>query len=81
MKTQDVGKWANPAVEQHQKSKHSLLIRYIDCYATNPLTAYDLRMAGLDNIGPLRFFHSEIYKLAEPDALRIEDLLRGKSRP
>ena len=81
LKRQDVGKWANPAVEQHQKSKHSLLIRYIDCYAINPLTVDDLVMAGLPNIGPLRFFRSEIYKLAEPDALKIENLLRGKSRP
>ena len=81
MKGHDVGKWTSHDEEQHQKSKHSLLIQYTDCFTTNPLTAYDLRMAGLDNIGPLRFFHSEIYKLAEPDALRIEDLLRGKSRP
>ena len=81
VKRQDVGKWTNHDVEQHQKSKHSLLIKYIDCYAINPLTVDDLRMAGLPNLGPLRFFHSEIYKLAEPDALKIEALLRGKSGP
>ena len=79
LKRQDVGKWRNPDVERHQKSKHSLLIRYIDCYSTNPLNIDDLMIAGLVNIGPLRFYHSEIYKLAEPDSLRIEYLLEDKT--
>ena len=81
LKRLDVGKWRNHDVEQHQKSKPSLLIQYIDCYATNPLTVDDLIMAGLPNLGPLRFSHSEIYKLGESDALRIEALLRDKSDP
>ncbi len=80
-KRSDVGEWTNHDVEQHQKSKPSLLIQYIsDCYDP-PLTVDNLMMAGLHNIGPLRFFHTEIYKLDEQDALRIEALLRGKTKP
>ncbi len=79
LKRQDIGKWRNPDVERHQKSKHSLLIRYIGCYSTNPLNIDDLITAGMVNIGPLRFSHSEIYKLTEPDALRIKSILEDKT--
>lgn len=78
LKVRDVGKWANHDEEQHQKLKLSLLVQYTDCYAMDPLTVDDLRIARLGHIGPLRFYHSEIYELAKLDALKIDALLSSK---
>ncbi len=81
LKVRDSGKWTTHDEEQRQKSKVSLLVQYTDCYATDPLTVDDLRIADLSHIGPLRFYHSEIYKLAERDTIIIAGLLSKKSKP
>jgi hypothetical protein len=75
---QDSGAWLDPKEEQHQKSKRTVLITYLESYALNPLTAEELTAAGLSSVGPLRFHHSDIYCLSDAECRKIETLLKGR---
>lgn len=79
LKKRDAGAWQDRKVEEHQKSKPAILIKYALSIAMNPLTAEELQHAGLGNIGVLRFPHADIYRLTDVEANRIETLVRSRS--
>ena len=79
LKKRDAGAWQDCKVEEHQKSKPAILIKYTFSIAMNPLTAEELHNAGLGHIGVLRFPHADIYKLTDIEANQIETLVKSRS--
>jgi len=70
--------WRDLEQKKNHEAKRSVIIKY--CEPTNKLglaalTETRLITTGLGNIGPFRFSRAEIYKLAEDEANKIEELI------